>query len=300
MLRTVLSLTGEHDRLVKGGGPGLRGHIVAELADIDNEPLVRMVGQQSRVFTVTRCVRLLAAPQSASRECVRTILARLSMSHFILLLHIDIQLVTSAARLLAPSQWVPSATNSSACRQTVPVALQPRHHRSPDGPVCPAARPRSRLGDAHGFPRSEFMVAVSELESKCNHQSVTCLQPASQPPGADANLMGDAVVQDEFYLQAWPSLAGRRFAEVLLMFECALPLGVKPAATGEVMMNPSDDYVFAEGGYDHRAHPSEQACCRTDVQSCMGALHKRPSLHSGSLVVRACSCVRVWHTRYEV
>lgn len=135
VLRTVLSLTGEHDRLVKAGGPGLRGHIVAELADIDNEPLVSMCGQQSRVFTVT--------------------------SHDII------------GRLM------------------VQCARQPG------------------------------LAAVWET------------------------LMGFR--GDEFYLQAWPSLTGRRFAEVLLMFEYALPLGVKPAATGEVMMNPGDDYVFAEG-----------------------------------------------------
>lgn len=56
VLRTVLSLMGENDRLLKGVRRGLRGHIVAELADIDNEPLVRMVGTDNcGVYTVTRC-----------------------------------------------------------------------------------------------------------------------------------------------------------------------------------------------------------------------------------------------------
>ena len=56
VLRTVLSLMGENDRLLKSGRRGLRGHIVAELADIDNEPLVRMVGTDNcGVYTVTRC-----------------------------------------------------------------------------------------------------------------------------------------------------------------------------------------------------------------------------------------------------
>ena len=46
---------GENDRLLKAGRRGLRGHIVAELADIDNEPLVRMVGTDNcGVYTVTR------------------------------------------------------------------------------------------------------------------------------------------------------------------------------------------------------------------------------------------------------
>ena len=41
---------------------------------------------------------------------------------------------------------------------------------------------------------------------------------------------------------------GRRFADILLMFEDAVPLGVRPASTGEVVLNPSDDYVYAAGG----------------------------------------------------
>ena len=58
-------------------------------------------------------------------------------------------------------------------------------------------------------------------------------------------------MQDEFYLREWPSLAGRRFAEVLLMFEHAMPVGVRPLATGEVLLNPADDYVLAPGGHCH-------------------------------------------------
>jgi Castor and Pollux, part of voltage-gated ion channel len=54
-------------------------------------------------------------------------------------------------------------------------------------------------------------------------------------------------MQDEFYIREWPSLVGRRFAEVLLMFEHAMPLGIRSAAAGEVLLNPSDDYVLVEG-----------------------------------------------------
>ena len=56
-------------------------------------------------------------------------------------------------------------------------------------------------------------------------------------------------MQDEFYLREWPSLAGRRFADVLLMFEHAMPVGVRPLVTGEVLLNPADDYVLAPGRY---------------------------------------------------
>ncbi|CAL5222099.1 g4408 [Coccomyxa viridis] len=45
VLRIVLSLMGVHDRLKKSGiEGGLKGHIVAEVCDLDNEPLVKMVG----------------------------------------------------------------------------------------------------------------------------------------------------------------------------------------------------------------------------------------------------------------
>lgn len=49
-------------------------------------------------------------------------------------------------------------------------------------------------------------------------------------------------------MREWPSLVGRRFADVLLMFEAAMPLGVRPAATGEVVLNPPDDYMLVQGG----------------------------------------------------
>ncbi|KAK9903321.1 hypothetical protein WJX75_002746 [Coccomyxa subellipsoidea] len=46
VLRIVLSLMGVHDRLKKAGRGGLQGHIVAEVCDLDNEPLVKMVGTE--------------------------------------------------------------------------------------------------------------------------------------------------------------------------------------------------------------------------------------------------------------
>ena len=67
-------------------------------------------------------------------------------------------------------------------------------------------------------------------------------------------------MQDEFYLREWPSLAGRRFADALLMFEHAMPVGVRPLATGEVLLNPADDYVLAPGGRRQMFTGATSAC----------------------------------------
>lgn len=67
-------------------------------------------------------------------------------------------------------------------------------------------------------------------------------------------------MQDEFYLREWPSLAGRRFADALLMFQHAMPVGVRPLATGEVLLNPADDYVLAPGEYSKDVAGPTLAC----------------------------------------
>nr|ADV78046.1 DMI1 [Dumortiera hirsuta] len=52
----------------------------------------------------------------------------------------------------------------------------------------------------------------------------------------------------EFYVKRWPQLNGKRFEEVLLSFLDAIPCGVKVAAdNGNIILNPDDDYVMAEG-----------------------------------------------------
>ncbi|KAG6550567.1 hypothetical protein Mapa_007936 [Marchantia paleacea] len=52
----------------------------------------------------------------------------------------------------------------------------------------------------------------------------------------------------EFYVKRWPELDGKRFEEVLLSFPDAIPCGVKVAADkGNIVLNPEDDYVMAEG-----------------------------------------------------
>ncbi|XP_023633517.1 probable ion channel POLLUX isoform X3 [Capsella rubella] len=51
----------------------------------------------------------------------------------------------------------------------------------------------------------------------------------------------------EFYIKKWPQLDGYRFEDVLISFPNAIPCGVKVAADGKIVLNPSDDYVLEAG-----------------------------------------------------
>lgn len=51
---------------------------------------------------------------------------------------------------------------------------------------------------------------------------------------------------DEFYMRPWPALVGRTFVEILLMFEDAVPLGIKSPGRG-LVLNPKGSCVFAAG-----------------------------------------------------
>ncbi|KAL1200793.1 putative ion channel POLLUX [Cardamine amara subsp. amara] len=51
----------------------------------------------------------------------------------------------------------------------------------------------------------------------------------------------------EFYIKKWPQLDGYRFKDVLISFPNAIPCGVKVAADGKIVLNPSDNYVLEEG-----------------------------------------------------
>jgi Trk K+ transport system NAD-binding subunit len=51
----------------------------------------------------------------------------------------------------------------------------------------------------------------------------------------------------EFYIKKWPQLDGYCFEDVLISFPNAIPCGVKVAADGKIVLNPSDDYVLKEG-----------------------------------------------------
>jgi Castor and Pollux, part of voltage-gated ion channel len=132
-------------------------------------------------------------------------------------------------------------------------------------------------------------VATSKLELPrqlllaCFRAS-TDTKDCCSPSGSFSHDMLSTCMQDEFYLREWPSLAGRRFADALLMFQHAMPVGVRPLATGEVLLNPADDYVLAPGEHRqmlvgpadclspllkpvnrefHCTHgPQQQACCQ--------------------------------------
>ena len=71
---------------------------------------------------------------------------------------------------------------------------------------------------------------------------------------------------DEFYLRYWPQLTRRTFAEVLLMFEDAVPLGVKSRGR-PLQLNPPGEFVLSEGAVFHPKVPpsgvSKLGACRT-------------------------------------
>ena len=62
---------------------------------------------------------------------------------------------------------------------------------------------------------------------------------------------------DEFYIREWPQLEGRTFAEVLVSFEDAIPLGVR-RPDGALMINPLDSYRLRPGA---PAQGSPATCC---------------------------------------
>jgi hypothetical protein len=60
-----------------------------------------------------------------------------------------------------------------------------------------------------------------------------------------SSLMG--FVGAEFYFKEWPQLVGSTFGAVCYRFDDAIPIGIKRASNGSILINPSDDCVV-EGG----------------------------------------------------
>eukprot|EP00586_Coscinodiscus_wailesii_P022876 CAMPEP_0172499366 /NCGR_PEP_ID=MMETSP1066-20121228/126348_1 /TAXON_ID=671091 /ORGANISM="Coscinodiscus wailesii, Strain CCMP2513" /LENGTH=736 /DNA_ID=CAMNT_0013273075 /DNA_START=251 /DNA_END=2461 /DNA_ORIENTATION=- len=51
---------------------------------------------------------------------------------------------------------------------------------------------------------------------------------------------------DEFYIEHWKQLEGRKFKDILCRFDDAVPVGVKETC-GTILLNPDDDYIIGEG-----------------------------------------------------
>ena len=51
----------------------------------------------------------------------------------------------------------------------------------------------------------------------------------------------------EFYLKEWPELVGRQFGSITFRFDCAVPVGIKQAKDGRIVINPPCDFVIAPG-----------------------------------------------------
>jgi hypothetical protein len=73
------------------------------------------------------------------------------------------------------------------------------------------------------------------------------IQCARQPGLAHVleNLMG--FDGDEFYIQNWPELEGLLFDEITCRFDDAVPIGVKKAADGTIVINPMHDFRIQRG-----------------------------------------------------
>ena len=51
----------------------------------------------------------------------------------------------------------------------------------------------------------------------------------------------------EFYFKEWPELVGNSFGSICFRFDEAIPVGVKLAHNGQIIINPPDDLILSEG-----------------------------------------------------
>ena len=51
----------------------------------------------------------------------------------------------------------------------------------------------------------------------------------------------------EFYFKEWPALVGSTFGSVCFRFDEAVPVGVKLAHNGQIIINPPEELVLSEG-----------------------------------------------------
>ena len=87
------------------------------------------------------------------------------------------------------------------------------------------------------------MVGKGLVETVCAHDvigrlMIQCARAAGLAHVLE-NLMG--FDGDEFYLKEWPELTGKKFGEIFVRFDDAVPLGIKH--DGVVILNPSDEQV---------------------------------------------------------
>ena len=51
----------------------------------------------------------------------------------------------------------------------------------------------------------------------------------------------------EFYFKEWPALVGERFGAACFRFDAAVAVGVKLAASDQILINPPDDMIISAG-----------------------------------------------------
>ncbi|KAK9828547.1 hypothetical protein WJX72_000707 [[Myrmecia] bisecta] len=96
------------------------------------------------------------------------------------------------------------------------------------------------------------MVGQNLVETVVSHDIIgrLLIQCARQPGLATVWDMLLGFEGDEFYIQGFPELVGRCFADVALSFTAAVPFGVRTtslAGMDELLLNPPGDYVLQPG-----------------------------------------------------
>ncbi|CAI5527146.1 unnamed protein product [Closterium sp. Naga37s-1] len=263
-LRVVLSLTGvreglrghivvelsdlDNEALVKvreGAVEGLREHIVVELSELDNEALVKVRAIRHIVVELSdldneALAKLRVMGWGQGKECHDEVAGSEGLRGQIVVELSDLDnealVKTSAAHLSASdSACTPPHTFPTSPHRPLPAASHP-------SPVTPAST--QMVG---GQQVETVMVGGQQVETVVAHDVIgrLMIQCARQPGLAqiwEALLGFDNC---EFYVKHWPQLAGKPFSDVLISFPDAVPCGVRIAGDGgRIWLNPDDDYVL--------------------------------------------------------
>jgi hypothetical protein len=69
----------------------------------------------------------------------------------------------------------------------------------------------------------------------------------------------------EFYFKEWPELVGASFGSIYYRFDDAVPVGIKRAGDGLILINPSDDEVICAGDQILALAEDDDSYCVNDV-----------------------------------
>ncbi|KAG1328026.1 putative ion channel POLLUX [Cocos nucifera] len=275
-LRVVLSLTGVKE--------GLRGHVVVEMSDLDNEPLVKLVGGELIETVVAHDVigrlmiqcalqpglaqgsllKQLAIANKSLGGGVVVVLAerdKEEMEMDIAKLEFDFMKTSVICRSGSPLILADLKKVSVSKARAIIVLAADENADQSDARALRVVL--SLTGVKEGL-RGHVVVEMSDLDNEplvklvggelietvVAHDVIgrLMIQCALQPGLAQIweDILG--FENAEFYIKRWPQLDGMHFEDVLLSFPDAVPCGVKVAANdGKIIINPDDSYVLKDG-----------------------------------------------------